>query len=222
MKKFPKFKKISLKKTALITISFLVIFLSLLFFLLNYPIILKRSEDLLVQAGIIKRSTVLIFVDNQKLKLKFNIEEKDKQNMNLFAQNISSQSAWLNGVGIGLDQNTLNKLSQSLPLTLNLRVTPKSLVFYNNGVPNLSSSLPQTHYQLATASSFLNWESSSAENFSLEVKDPKPLFDVATSSGRIDLSAKMEGLFPTLEKIATIKLEVRGDNIKGEIILRDQ
>ena len=123
-------------------------------------------------------------------------------------------------LSFGIDENMKNALSQNLPVDLKLTVLEKSLSFNSNLVSGLQNPLGKSDFEFATGSSKLNLQYSDSSKYQLKIEDPFDLLNYATASGKLTASSKLEGLFKSLPKVATIEVNVNGKSISGKIGLR--
>jgi hypothetical protein len=216
MKKFPPLKKLLFIIPVILALLICAVLISL-----NFSLVKANVENLLLEKGILKKSTVYMYIDNHNLKIKFNITPQDVVSANSFAQALTGTNTWLSGMALALDESTLTKLSPLLPLVLNLSFSGNSLSFSSNQKSVLDSALPENHYQFATGSANLSLDGNSVSNFNLKIDNPSPLLLYATSSGKLVLSSKLDGLFPILQSLSTINIKAKGQNVRGEIILKD-
>lgn len=165
-------------------------------------------------------SAVKISSSDSSLNLDFNILEKDNANFVLFVKNWFGVEEAINNLKFGIDNNIKVFLSQSLPADLKLNVTEKSLTFNSNTFSGLQNPLIKNDLDFATGSSKLDVEYSDASKYHLKIENPVDLANYATSSGILTTSQKLEGLFKSLPKVATIELSVNGKNISGQIVLK--
>lgn len=167
-----------------------------------------------------QKSQAQLSFNDSSVNASFQINSKDQQNMQQFSNNLGVSTDWTRGITLKFDQDTVNFLSKVLPKKLSLSFAPKEVDFNNQGLSLLNSSLPAQSYRLATGSANLNLKRVSNESFTLDMIDPAPLLRYATSSGKLYLSNELQGLFPILDKIATIELKVNGGDLQGQIKLK--
>mgnify|MGYP001570165861 CR=1 FL=1 len=76
-------------------------------------------------------------------------------------------------------------------------------------------------FELATDSGRVSLRSANIKDFDLRVESPSSLIKYATESGKMNLSKKVTiGMFPILERIVKMEIEVIGKSVTGEIELR--
>jgi len=177
-----------------------------------------------------KQSQVKVSLIDSKLNLSFDLIEEDKPKFRLFVDNwFSPELSGKYGVeadediqtlSVGIDEGTKAMLAQNLPVDLTLAVTEKSLGFGSNKVVGLQNPLVKNDIKFATGSSKLDVEYSDSSKYQLKIENPADLLNYATASGVLTASPKLEGLFKTLPKVATIELNVNGKSISGQIVLK--
>lgn len=166
-------------------------------------------------------STATIRADQQKIALEFDLTENEQQDAEDFSNRLNISPAWLNGVALELDPAALERLNLTLPIKVNVDFSQSTLKLNSKNHKLLTSSLPKNEYNFATSSAKLQFKVLSDKEFDLEIIDPNPLAQYATTSGELTLSSKIEGnILPILSKIGTIRLKVNGSNINGEILLK--
>lgn len=167
-----------------------------------------------------KTSQVKASLVDSKINLNFDLIEEDKPNFASFIKTWFETEEEINSLSFGIDENTKTILAGSLPVDLKLTVTEKSLSFNSSAIPGLMNAFVKSDIEFATGSSKLNVEYSDSSKYQLKLEDPADLAHYATSSGKLTASSKLEGLFKTLPKVATIELNVSGKNISGQIRLK--
>lgn len=194
-------------KAVFITFSILIVSIFLIL-KINPPLVLNPHKSL-----------AEVFIENDKLNIKFNLESSEKADAQKFADNLGTQAHWLGGISLDLDQNSLNKLAKNLPSTVKIDFEGKKVSFESSSLPNLANPLSVSSYTFSTGSGQLIFNGIDESNFYFSIYNPKPLLVEATSSSKITLSTKLNGLFPILPKISKIEMRVFGKNISGEITL---
>lgn len=167
-----------------------------------------------------KESTANIYIQNDQLKIDFQIIDEDFQKAANFSNNLGISSDWLLGVSLTLDQRSLFALKQVLPLNPNLNFSDNSLNFSSTKNSDLNSSLPVQNYEISTGSAKLTLSVRGSNDYNLEVIQPDLIVKFATISGQVYLSSQVEQLFPIMSKIAKIVLVVKGKNVSGNILLK--
>lgn len=167
-----------------------------------------------------KQSAVKASLIDSKLNLAFDIIEEDKTKFTTFVYNWFGVVESIETLNFGIDESAKAMLSQSLPVNLSLMISEKSIQFYSRSIPGLQNPLIKNDYEFATGSSTLKVEYSDSSKYHLKIEDPKDLVNYATSSGILTASSKLEGLFKSLPKVATIELNVNGKNVSGFIKLK--
>lgn len=206
-------------------------FLIVFFLLVGFLLLFKRPfishniflNGFLFDQALTDQSTAEISIEGNMLKINFDIKEADKAQLLNFSQKLGITDDYLHGFAIELDQKSLDYLRPSTPAQVSIFFKENSLVFKSKTgtSSNLQSSLPKEDFNFATGSSSINLKVSGGQSYSLKVLDPKPLIDLASSSGRIFYSKKITSfILPILERIATISLEVNLKSINGEITLK--
>lgn len=175
-----------------------------------------------------KKSMASLYIEDQKIKIKFNIADKDRLDALEFSRRLGVGDSWFEGISLELDGDTRGKLSQILPLEVVLNFDNGKLFFknakslYNVSFKNqiLKSAQSKTDFEFATGSARISLREQNERDFSLDINNPDPLLQYATESGQLYLSKKLYGMFPILNNIARIELNVNGKNVNGEIQLK--
>ncbi len=165
-------------------------------------------------------STLKVFLSDSKLNLDFSIIEQDKSSFALFTKNWFETGEEIKNLSFGIDSNLKAFLSPNLPVDLKLDINEKSLSFSSSKFSGLQNPLIKEDFEFATGSSKLDLEYSDSSKYHLSIENPLDLANYATSSGILTTSQKIESLFKSLPKVATIDLNVNGKNISGQIILK--
>lgn len=174
-----------------------------------------------LQEKISEKSTASIYIKSDRIYFDFKIAKKDQISAQDFLDNLGAEKSLLQGISLELDQNSINELSKILPANLIINFSRSKIVFKERQRIHLKSFISHQRYEFATDSAKSVFILGNDRDFSLDIENPKPLFDYATSSGKLHLSKKSEQLFPILSKIAKIELQVNGENVEGSIILKD-
>lgn len=167
-----------------------------------------------------KSSQVYVSVDDNRITLKFKVIKDEAEKVAIFAQNLGVSQNFLQGISFEIDEATRAKLQQFTPATLNLDMSDRRLGFSTPNLKGLESSLIKDKLNFATSSANISIKVAGDREFKALINDPEPLLKYATQSGQISLSEKLEPLFPILSKVGTIRLEVNGSHIEGEIVLK--
>lgn len=167
-----------------------------------------------------KQSAIKVSLEDLKINLKFDLIEEDQPKFAVFVGNWFGVSEEINSLSLGIDENIKNMLSQNLPVDLKLTINEKSLGFSSNKVSSLQNALIKNDIDFATGSGRIKVKYTDASKYQLQIENPADLATYATSSGMLSASTKIEGLFKTLPKVATIELNVNGKNISGQIVLK--
>ncbi len=175
-----------------------------------------------------KKSSASLYIEDKKVKIKFNISAADRLNFLEFSRKMGVDNNFAEGISLDLDEVTRNKLEQVLPLELRLSFKSGGLKFKSAQSPfavsiknkALQSAQTKSGFEFATGSGKINLNAQNERDFLLDIKDPGPLLKYATESGQIYLSKKVYGMFPILDNIARIELAVSGKDVSGEILLK--
>lgn len=167
-----------------------------------------------------KQSQIDASLIDSKLNFKFDLTEQDKPSFGQFINNWFGTKEELETLSFGIDENAKNILAQNLPVSLKLTVSEKSLSFNSNLISGLQNPLGKSDFEFATGSSKLKVEYSDSSRYKLRIEDPHDLAQYAIQSGKLTASSKLEGLFKSLPKVATIELNVNGKSISGQIVLK--
>ncbi len=167
------------------------------------------------------QSSADTYISGNNLNIKFNLVTTDLPKARAFATELGVSSDFFNGISLGLDEQTINKLSTSLPAHVSLKIEPKKLIFNSPGSLALSSTLVKNKYQFATGSGKLNLVADGdGRDYNLDILDPEPLVRFATNSGQLSLSTKFNPLLQLAPKIAKIEVRVSNKSISGKIELK--
>lgn len=215
LKKLVKFP-ISHKVYLTLILFFLILMLSLTFVLSN-----SFSQVLnFLQLQVLEKSQARVYLEGDSLKLDFDISAKDKANFEVFSNNLGVGSLWSKGITLELNKESIDLIDQNLPALVFLSFSPKEVTFSSGNISFLNSSLPTKNYEIATSSGRASLKVSSEQDYNLEIKDPPPLFKMATSSSKLYLSSEIDGLLELSSKIDTISLQVKNQSVNGYIRLK--
>jgi hypothetical protein len=167
-----------------------------------------------------RQSQVKASLVDSKISLSFDLIEEDKLKFVSFINNWFGVDEEIQTLSFGIDDNLATMVSQNLPVNLNLKVSDKSIEFNSLMVAGLQNTLVKNDIEFATGSSKLNAQVTDSSKYQIRIDDPEDLLNYATASGMLTTSAKIEGLFKTFPKVATIELNVNGKNISGKIVLK--
>lgn len=167
-----------------------------------------------------RQSQVKASLIDSKINLSFDLAEEDKPKFASFVQNWFGIDEEIKTLSFGIDDNLATMINQNLPVNLNLKVSDKSLEFNSQMVAGLQNAMVKNDIEFATGSSKLNAQVTDSSKYQFKIDDPADLANYATASGMLITSSKIEGLFKTLPKVATIELNVNGKNISGKIVLK--
>lgn len=166
----------------------------------------------------LERSSVRVWVLDNKLNLNFKVLEKDRLEFAKFLTRLGHSSN-LETLYLGLDKNSLDKLSKVTPIELDLVITGNELSFRSKPYQYLSLPFSSNDYRYATGSSTIVLKVSSDKDYDLEVVNPAGLVKEATLSGSFFVSREIDGLMTNLSNIAKIEVKVREKNAQGKIEL---
>lgn len=166
------------------------------------------------------QSSVNISLVDSKLKLDFDITQEEKPQFNAFIRNWSGVTEDINNLTLAIDENLAEFLRPILPIKLILDTDGKKLNFKSQVVASLQNPLVKNNFEFATGAGKLSVKYTDSSKYQLLAENPGDLVFYATSSGTLTISQKIEGLFQTLPKLATIELTVNGKNIAGKIVLK--
>lgn len=167
-----------------------------------------------------EQSEVKVSLVDSKVNMVFDLIEQDKARFNAFVNNWFGVTEEIKNLSFGIDENLKSMLSKNLPVDLKLNVSEKKLEFSSNMIAGLQNPLVKNDIEFATGSSKLDVEYTDETKYYLKIENPADLATYATQSGILTASSKIEGLFKSLPKVATIELSVNGKNISGQIVLR--
>lgn len=216
-----KFKSLFKKKFLFTVILSVLLVFSVIFLTVTQIIPNKKFlRQILEDTFKVERSSVDVFIEGNHLNFKFKIVKKETPNFSKFAQNLGVNLSVFDNLSLELDKDSLEKISSILPVTLFLEIDPKSIKFSDKSLNPLKSAISKSTFNFATGSGKLELNSESAQDFYINITDPKPLLEYATASGQINLSKKTYDMFPILSKIARMELRVNGRSMSGEFVLR--
>lgn len=167
-----------------------------------------------------KQSEVSVSLLDSKLKLDFDLTKEDKPKFNTFVRNWFGESKDIKKISLSIDKSLSEFLQSGLPTKLILDIDERSLNFKSYSAASLQNPLVKSDFEFATASGKLSVKYTDPSKYQLSIQNPGDLVYFATSSGALTISEKIEGLFQTLPKLATIELTVNGKNIAGKIVLK--
>ncbi len=218
-------KKLPLHFPLLISGSLIILVLGAagLFFILNpginYSAVLASFESKLGIKKLVSSSTVEISEVGDQLRLQFNILEQDKEKALAFSNQLEVGDSWQKGISIGLDQKTLNQLEPLLPINTNVSFEGNRVILSSKSFNLLKSGMPQSQIDFATGSANFSW-SAEGSRYNLVMENPVELLVYATSSGKLNLSKKINSVFPIAAKVSTIDLSISGKSLDGSIVLK--
>lgn len=167
-----------------------------------------------------EKSSIKLWTENTALKLEFSLTKEDKQKMQVFNKNLGIGNDYLQGISLELDPESIQKLSEFLPVNVALTIEPKRISFASSILPTFASSLIKENKEFATEGGKLKFSKSSDSEFQLVMEDPRPLLKYATESGQIMMSDKLHLLFPILDRVGTIEMLVNGKSVSGSIEIK--
>ncbi|MBI2011365.1 hypothetical protein HYS91_01220 [Candidatus Daviesbacteria bacterium] len=205
-----------------IKVSFIPLLITFLFFLLiiTSGFYLIANKNLISTNLLEQKSKASIYTNGNNLKIDFKISNKDMSKAVDFSNRLKIGTSWVEGIEIDLDSESIQKLNQHLPLEVALDFQNKGLAFKSNSRSILNSGLPGESFELASNSGKLSFKSQAGGDYAISVKNPTALIQHATESGKLFISKKLDGLFPILNKVDTISIDVRGKNLTGSILLK--
>lgn len=178
------------------------------------------SELEIFEGTILEVSTATVSKNEGELRIDFDIASKDKQNADIFLARLGASSTVLEGMSLEMGEGVLRRFDKILPLRLKLNFEGKDLVFRNGNISELFSGLSDEFFEYGTGSAKLKFKGQDERNFKLDIDNPKDVLVYATSSGALKLSKKISPVFPILENIDRIKIEMNGKSVMGRIELR--
>lgn len=199
------------KKWTILLLVFLIIF--------SLGVFIQFSLNSFSQNPFSRQSGVNISLVDLKLKLDFDITKEERPQFNAFIRNWFGETDEINNISFAVDENLEEFLKASLPVKLILDTDGKTLNFKSKSVVPLQNPLVKNDFEFATGSGKLSVKYTDPSKYQLSIENPADLVFYATSSGTLTISQKIERLFQTLPKLATIELNVSGKNIAGKIVL---
>jgi hypothetical protein len=207
-----------LKKIPKITIALASLFVFLLIVLIGTLFV---QNTVVLNSLFHKSSPATISIQNNQIVIQTEIASSQKGVADQFLGQVGLTEDSVGNMSFGFDQNTINSLNVLMPIKLELNfVNAKELHFIGTIDGNLTSasSLPAANYQLATGSAKLDYQGGSTMH--INVIDPQPLIEYATSSGQLNLSSKLDPAVTNLGKVSTIEIRIENNKISGEILLK--
>lgn len=167
-----------------------------------------------------KQSEVKVSLIDSKITLNFEIIGEDKPQFTQFIKNWFGTDEEIKSVSFGIDEKLSGALKSNLPVDLNMTINDKSINFNSQLIPGLQNALIKKDIEFASGSGKFNAQFTDSSKYQINLENPADLVDYATSSGILTASSKLDPLFKTLPKVATIELNVNGKNISGQIVLK--
>lgn len=159
--------------------------------------------------NLFEKSKVTVALDGNFLVFKFNkITQNDKPRLLNLLYKLGINQQVLNGFKIEVDEKTRNVLSDFLPLNLDMEIGDKSLEFKNSSFTSLKSAVSSDSYHLASGSASLDFTASDDKVVRVSILEPAQILNYASGSGQLRLSPKLNGLFPILERVSKIELNI--------------
>lgn len=180
-------------------------------FLQSLP--MQFGEGRIVTSG---SSLEILRIENN-LQLRFVIDEKDQGKAEVLSDKLGVTNEWMKGISLAVDEETLNKLAEHLPLRSSITFKDSSILLTGSAFSLLQSGLPKEGVELATRSGRMQVVREN-NNYGIKIEKPADLLVDATESGKLNLSKKISSeLFQISEKISTIDLKLEGKSLEGEI-----
>lgn len=211
-------KFLNSKRTVIFSLlgaSFLLIVLVVGIFKFNALI-----DSFLERVNLKEKSYANLSFENDKINLKFEIADLDKEAAARFSKQMGVSSDWMEGISLGLDEKTVDLLKGNLPERIDLKFEDDGMSFSSLTSPLLKSSLTGRNYEISTGSGSLSLKASSDRDYDINIIEPVAVLNFLSKSGEIYLSSKAEGFLPSLQKIARIEIESRNGEVKGTLKLK--
>lgn len=155
-----------------------------------------------------------------RVKINFDITERDFKKVEVISAKLGIGDDWTKGVQLQLNSEMIGYLKDNLPQEFVLNFNEDGLVFTSKGAPVLKSALADKKYEFSTGSSKLTLNSLSPKDYDLEIIEPEKVLKYASSSGKLYVSQRLDGVLPILSKIAKIEIRSRNGEVRGEIKLK--
>lgn len=193
-----------------------------LFLVLN-PVLAQSISDYVTrpfQSVVTQSSSVEIYSEQNTLRFKFNIQDKDKGSFMQISEKLEVGNAWQEGLGFGLEDSSMKQIEGYLPLKADVAVEGNVITLSGSVISFLPSAIVEDTVTFATDGATLRY-ASGYTNASVFMNQPVPLITYATASGKLNLSRKIESeLFSIASKIDTIDLNLKGKSLEGKIVLK--
>jgi hypothetical protein len=167
-----------------------------------------------------EKSQAKLFVEEGSLKINFQITPEDEKSLKFFNQKLGVSDSYLQGIALKIDEATQKKLQSFLPVHLDLQIGEDKIMFDSGILTGFASSLVTETTEFATGSSKLKMSQYSPTQMEVDINQPEPLLQYATSSGQFVLSDKLQPLYPILGRVSAIKMSVNGKSVSGKVKIK--
>lgn len=169
-----------------------------------------------------KRSyTEISLAQERGVSFKFFIDKDDEQELTRLLEKAEIGESWKEGVFIGLDEESVERLKRYLPLRLTVWIEQDVIKFSSGGrTVSLNTGQSGEVVEMATGSAKARLDVRGEQDFKIEIIKPKRILEYATESGKLQISAQVYPMFPKLEKIDRMNVTVKNHNIEGEIVFK--
>lgn len=194
-----------------------------LFVVLN-PVQAQRIVDLIKKpfqaVDLRSSSSAELYQEQNTLKIKFEILEQDRSQFLALSEKLGVGSVWQEGIGLGLDEESMSSIRPYLPLKTDVHVNGNTIQLTGSGFNFLPSGGSGEEVSFATDGATLRYTVGQT-SASVFMDKPAVLVSFATASGKLNLSRKIESeLFSLADKVDTIDVHIKGKSLEGKIVLR--
>ena len=205
------------------SIAILIVGVIALFVVLN-PVQAQVFVDLIKKpfnaVDLVTANKVEIYRDQNTLRMKFQIEEKDKQSFIMLSEKLGVTTKWQEGISFNLDEESMNQIEPYLPLTTDVSIEGNIVTLTGNAFNFMPSGGVGDEVYFATEGATLKFARGTTQA-DLYLTQPEHLISYATASGKVNLSRKIESeLFSLASKVDTIDIEIKGKSVEGKIVLK--
>jgi len=194
-----------------------------LFVILN-PVLAQGMVDLIKKpfqsVDLRSSSSVELYQEGDTLKVKFKLIEQDKPQFLVLSEKLGVNNAWQEGIGMGLDEESMNSIRPYLPLKSDVHLNGNTIQLTGSSFNFMPSGGGGEEISFATDGGTLRYTGGQT-TASVYMEKPSSLVSYATASGKLNLSRKIESeLFSLSDKIATIDMHIKGKSVEGKIVLK--
>jgi len=169
---------------------------------------------------LVSANKVEIYRDQNTLRMKFQIQDKDKVPFTMLSEKLGVTTKWQEGISFNLDEESMSQIDSYLPLTTDVSIEGTVITLKGGAFNFMPSGGVGDEVNFATNGATLKYAGGKTQA-NLLVNQPAELVSYATASGKVNLSRKIESeLFSLASKVDTIDIEIKGKSVEGEIKLK--